>query len=563
MVAIFLSGTYLAITVNSDYGKLEVKTVSIEDGGKQLSGFMYIPHGASQENPYPSVVVAHGISESKDMMSDIGLELARKGFIVLCLDLIGHGNSGGTVSEGNDEIDFGVSAAVQYLQSQPYVNSSAIGLVGHSLGGGAVRAEAAQNKNIMAMVLIAGGIGPEAQNPKYGVLTSTFPKNLLVIVGKYDVLFNLTDLETKELPSAFNISSPVVQDITYGSFELQTARKLIVPATTHLFEPVDPKTVAEIVDWMESSVRTNQISQADSNLSLAYPGREVVLIVAMTGLLGITLMSYYPISKFISQKNTNDLSNLGIRVTSKWKIRGFWGLLNLSLFFPMVLIGFVISFPPLIFGSSIAWWVLVTGLIGIFIFSKNNPELWQRKPDLKRILLESFSKNGTITAIVLFLILFTLSSIVQALFAVDFRIIAPIFQELTQLRRILAFAAFVPFFLAYFIAEGIYLHKSQTYETRIEGNLAKTGECAKVVFAKISPFLFIICIQYLPRLILNVWVLPSFLGFVAEFLWIIIPIFVITTTCSWWLYNRTGTIGTGAIFNALILAWIAAVVFPF
>jgi dienelactone hydrolase len=561
-VALFLSGTYFAVAVNSDFGELEVKTVSIEDAGKQLSGLMYIPYAVSPENPCPAIVLAHGISESKDMMSNLGLELARRGFTVLCLDLIGHGSSSGTVSEGNNEIDFGVSAAVQYLQAQPYINSSDIGLVGHSLGGGAVRAEAAQNKNILAIVLVAGGIGADAQNPKYGVLTSTFPKNLLVIVGKYDVLFNVTDLETKELPTAFNSSGPVVPDIIYGSFELQTARKLVIPATTHLFEPIDPKTVAEIVNWMENSLGTNQASKTGSNVNIVYPEREVALLLALIGLIGITLMSYYPIARFISEKNTKSLSSVRNRASSRWKIRAVWGLLNLVLFFPMVLIGFAISFPPLIFGSSIAWWVLVTGLVGILMFAKNKPKLWEAKPELKKTFRRSFSRNGTVVAILLFVVLFTVSSLIQAFFTIDLRIMAPLFQELTQPRRVLAFAAFVPFFLAYFLAEGVYLHDPEDSKTRKEGSLTKIGEWAQVVFAKISPFLILIVVQYLPKLILNVWVLPSFLGFIAEFLWLIVPIFVLTTTCSWWFYNKTATTGTGAIFNALILAWVAAVVFP-
>jgi dienelactone hydrolase len=150
------------------------------------------------------------------------------------LDLIGHGQSDGAVEEGNNEIDLGVSAAVKYLQSLPYVNSSEIELVGHSLGGGAVRAEAAENKNILSTVLIAGGLGAQVQSQDYGVLNATFPKNLLIIVGKYDILFNVTKLKTSELLSAFNCSRPVIPGVTYGSVEFGTARRLVEPSTTHL-----------------------------------------------------------------------------------------------------------------------------------------------------------------------------------------------------------------------------------------------------------------------------------------------------------------------------------------
>jgi uncharacterized protein len=558
-IAVFLSGIYSAVVFNSNFGTLNVNAVSIEDQGKQLSGLIYMPISASSDNPCPAVVVAHGIGGSKSMMSNLGLELAKKGFIVLCLDLIGHGQSEGTVSQGIDEIDFGVSAATRYLEIQTYVNSSEIGLVGHSLGGGAIRAEAAQNSNVRAIVLIAGGLGTEVQRPGYGVLNATHPKNLLVIVGKYDVLFNITDVKIGELQSAFNTSTPLMPSLTYGNFEMGTARKFVVPLTSHLFEPIDPSVVAEVVAWMERSFTSNRSLVLDSDISVSYLQRESSVLFALIGLLGITLMVYYPLNRLFFKKTFNPI--LEANSIGKSKVFGVWIFLNLVLFFPMILVGLLISFPPLIFGSSIGWWVLVVGLIGLFLFAKNKPMLWKFNPDLKKLILMSFSKKGVIIAIVLFSIVFTIASLTQTLLLIDLRILAPIFQAFTQLRRVLVFMGFIPFFLVYFLAEGIYLYAFNTPSNSVRK--WRVLEWMKVVFIKISPFLLIIAIQYFPKVIIDVWILPSFIGFIAEFLWLIIPIFVITTTCGWWFYEKTGKIGTGVVFNTLLLSWITAVVFPF
>ncbi len=561
-IVLLLSGVYVAATCNSDFGRIQVRTVSIEDNGKLLSGLIYVPNAATAENPCPAVVIAHGISESKDVMSNIGLELAKRLCVVICLDLIGHGQSDGTVEEGNSEIDFGVSAAVKYLQKLPYVNSSEIELVGHSLGGGAVRAVAAENKNILATVLIAGGIGVQVQSPDYGVLNATFPKNLLVIVGKYDVLFNLTELETIELPSAFNCSSPVIPGITYGSFELGTARRLVEPSTTHLFEPIDPEAVAEIVNWTANMLKLNQNAEIDSSINFSYPEREIALVLALVGSIGISLISSYPISKLLP-KPSYKTGKSEIKAKSQFRVYLTWFLLNLVLFFPMVLVGYAISFPPLIFGASIAWWVLVTGLIGILLFAKNMPKLWETKPNLRETIFSNFSRRGTVIAIVALIVLFCISTGIPVFSKLDLRILAPILQEITQLRRALAFAVFIPFFFAYFFAEAFYLHPPQTAHPSSMNKAEKTKEWVKVVFVKISPFLSVIAIQYLPKLILGIWVLPSALGFVAEFFWLIIPIFIITTTCSLWFKDKTGDTWAGTLFNTLLLAWIASVVFPF
>jgi hypothetical protein len=72
-----------------------------------------------------------------------------------------------------------------------------------------------------------------------------------------------------------------------------------------------------------------------------------------------------------------------------------------------------------------------------------------------------------------------------------------------------------------------------------------------------------LALNFLPKIIFNYWILPSFAGFLIEFLWLMVPIFIITTFCNLYFYKRTSNFGLGAIFNTLLLAWIAATVFPY
>ena len=57
-----------------------------------------------------------------------GIELARRGFVVLTIDANGHGNSDPGTGSG--------AAALDYITSLDYVDSTQIGLIGHSMGGG-------------------------------------------------------------------------------------------------------------------------------------------------------------------------------------------------------------------------------------------------------------------------------------------------------------------------------------------------------------------------------------------------------------------------------------------
>jgi len=548
--------------LDSDFGKLEVKTVSIADGSRELSGLLYRPNSASATNPSPAIVLAHGIGGSKEMMSGIGLELARRGFVALCLDLLGHGGSGGAVEEGANEPSFGVLSAVKYLKSQSFVNASAIGLVGHSLGAGAVRATFAEDGGIGASVLVAGGLGDVSAGPAYGVLNSTFPKNLLVIVGKYDVLFNLTQLAAELLP-AFGTQQEVVPGVVYGSFSSQTARKLVTPTTTHLFEPFDSVVVSETVAWMENVFKSPEVLVTRIGANLIYVEREAAILVGLAAFFGVVFLAFFPLTRVVGPRQEKGTVKLEHDVLGDWKIFGIWGILGLALFLPMFFVGFAISFPPLIFGASIVWWMLSVGLVGLLVLVGFLPRFSKVKIRLKATIVEAFDGNHLFIALVLFILMFAVVSLLQGVFNVNLRIVIPIFRGLTSARRIFAFFAFLPFFLAYFLVEGLYLHELHDWTSEKQGLLSDLLSCSKVVLGKVAPFVAVICLQYVPIVLFNLWIFPSYVGFLVEFLWLIVPIFMITTTCSWWFYRNTKSVWYGAVFNALIMAWVASTVFPF
>jgi dienelactone hydrolase len=560
LAVILVSAVYMEVALNSDFGRLEVESVRINDGDKTLSGLLYRPILSSSQNPFPAIVIAHGISESKEIMSNLGLELARRGFVTLCLDLLGHGASDGAIADAKDDPSFGVQAAVNYLKSQPYINASAIGLVGHSLGGGAVRAVAFEDSQISALVLIAGGIGSSAQGPQYGTLNATYPRNLLVIIGQYDVLFNLTDLTAKELPSVFNTQQQVLPGVVYGSFQSQTARELLTPPTTHLFESISTPVILEVASWMQNALGTTP--QTNPATNLIYSWREVANLIILITLLCLIFLALLPITKLNPPRTREKILITENNMFKGWRLYAIWGGLNVVLFIPMALVGSAISFPPLVFGAAVAWWLLAVGLIGLFIRSRNLSRPSQKESSLRTRLVSVFNRKDVIIALTFFGLFLAAVSLLEEVFTVDLRIISPIFRGFASVRRVLVFPAFILFFLPYFIAEGHYLHEPYDH-TEKQGRLEDVKDCLKEVLGKIMPFVAILAFQYLPKLLFNIWILPSFFGFLIEFIWLIIPIFVITTTCSWWFYRHTDGVAAGVIFNALILAWIAAVVFPF
>jgi dienelactone hydrolase len=562
-IVLLLLAVFVALTLDSDFDRIEVTNVSIEDDDIELSGLLYRPKSAGAQKPAPAVVIAHGISGSKEMMSSIGLELARRGFVSLCLDLYGHSESQGSLEDGRVDPSFGVYSAVQYLKSQPYVDSSSLALVGHSLGAGAARATVAKETQIGATILVGGGLGENAEDPEYGVFNSTFPKNLLVIVGKYDVLFDMKELTSEQLSPIFGTQDEVVPDVLYGDFETQTARKLITPSTTHLLEIADPIAISEIVSWTEGSLGKNQNPAAPLSSGLIYGQREVVVLLALIALVGTAMLSFFLTDKLFHIRNGKESPAKEETHPHQWRIYALWAIVNLVLLFPMFGVGYVVQFPPLVFGASIAWWLMVSGLVGLFIITKFSRRITGKALSLKQTLRNHFSKKEAIGAIMSFALVLTVVTVLGLNFDFTFRIISPLLRDFSSARRVLAFFAFTPFFFAYFLSEGLFLHDLPQHNPYSPKTRQEIRNYAETVIGKILPYVVLIAIHYSSKILFDVWIFPSFVGFLMEFLMLIIPIFLITTSISWWFYRRTQRVGYGTLLNTLLMSWVASVIFPF
>lgn len=548
----YLTALTFSSTINSDFGKLEVTSIDIP-GQEKIAALIYKPKETPETTPLPAIVLSHGVSGSKQMMSQIAIELAKNGFVALTIDLIGHGDTEGSFGGfGDQQIDktLGMQDAVKYAIEQPFIDSSKIGLVGHSLGAGAARATAFASKDVKATVFIAGGLDEAVENKgEYGVLNFTFPKNLLIIIGQHDVLFDIEQTK-KDLIPAFG--NQIEENRIYGNFSENTARQLIIPNTTHLLEPADPETVTQIVYWMTKSLKSqNNVEETE----LSYVNREIAITI---GLAAFNII-IFPISEIIfvifppKKPEIKDKEHL-----KDWKLLIIWGTLGLVLFLPMFFVGSQIPFPPLIFGNSFSWWLLTVGIAGLIVCKKLLPKNTSNIIDIKSALTKSFNIKNLLTATTIFLILYSLVHLTQTIFLTDLRIVTiPLFGALNNPKRILALFTFIPFYLIYFFVEGVYFHKLRQHNT---GN--QTKDLIKTITIRTAPYLILIILNYVPMFLFDIRIFPSFIGFIMEFILGIIPLFIITITYSWWFYKKTNNLIVGTILNTLLFAWTSAAIFP-
>lgn len=547
VLAIFSGSAYYASQFGNDFGDVSVQPVTIKGSGYDISGLIYAPKNLTGK--VPAFALAHGVSNSKEVLSGVALELARNGYVALTIDEKGHGESDAGL--GVSDPTLGLGSAVIYLNSLPYVNVNRIGVGGHSMGAGAVRAVASSNSAIAATILIGGGQGDDSYKP----MNETQPRNLLFIVGRNDVLFDLMSLDAYLRP-VFGTSDSITPGTVYGEFGDGTARKLVVLETIHLLEPIDPVTVHEIVEWANLALRS-EASYPFTVKTQTYLFREGLMLISLTSFVALII----PLSKVLNHLlpgSVGEAMQVRYRFLRERRVFLLWSLLGLLLFLPTMFLGVIIPFPPLIFGASMAWWFLTTGVAGLIILAVIVGRQFGGKIKILEHLTGSFRVRDAVLAFIITIMLYASAYVSVAMFGEKLRFIVPIFPPLVSSRAQI-FPMFVPFYLIYFAAEGLYLHVYR--ERQVAGSAA--GNMMRTTLLKLAPYLAILTVQYLPMYVANYRLLPFYLGFFIEFIWAIVPLLLISTFISWWLYRYTWRIWAGIILNTLLFAWASAGLFPF
>ncbi len=545
LIALFFGSIYAAAQVGQDFGAVTVQEITIPAEGYNIQGTLYTP--VDLQGKAPAFALTHGVSNAKETLGGIALELARNGYVALTIDEKGHGES----DTGIGVIDptLGLGAAVNYLASLPNVYANRIAIAGHSMGAGAVRATISLNPTIAAAVLIGGGQG----NSTYAPMNETFPRNLLYIVGRNDVLFNLESLDAYLRP-VFGTASAITPETTYGEFGDGTARRLVLLGTIHLLEPLDPKTAYEVVSWANNTLRP-EVSYPLYVKSQTYLLREGLMALSIV-MFTVSIIPLSQILNGLAPGGIGEPTSVRNRFLRERRVLLLWSLLGLLLYLPGMFIGTLIPFPPLLFGASMAWWLLSTGVVGLMILAFM---AWRSNGSVNILgyIRESFGIRDVAIGLVLFCLLYAMSY-AGSLLNETLRLLVPIFTPLTA-SRAGVFPLFIPFFLLYFIVEGLYLH---VYRERQNAGSA-TGSMARTLLLKLAPYFALLTIQYLPMFVANTRILSGQLGFFIEFIWAIVPLLAISAFSSWWLYRYTGRIWVGVVLNALLFAWVCAGLFPF
>jgi len=250
MTILFLSSFYLSWTVDRGLGEITVERHNIERApGRPVDFLVYSPRLGELLDPMPIVVTLHGLAGSKEGMYAFNIELARRNFTVVSVDLAGHGDSPLAYDiAATEEMAQDAYAAIRYVQENwDNVDNETYGVLSHSLGF-RVAIELMDFPIAPIGYAAVGDIGQMGLGEYI-----EFPGNLLIAIGEYDEMISVEDALHAIQTATGNESA--VADVTYGVIANQTAYRLALGPTDHVFEAVDGTIVKESTEWLIQTVQ--------------------------------------------------------------------------------------------------------------------------------------------------------------------------------------------------------------------------------------------------------------------------------------------------------------------
>ncbi len=577
-VVVIAISAFIAHSVEGDFGNVEVEIVEIDDPtGAVLTGKLYRPKEATAGNPLPGILALHGYQNDKGTQSAFAIELSRRGFVVLALDLMAHGDSDPVRSSATDP-SWGGNSGYQYLKNLAYVDSENLGIMGHSLGAGFAIAVGLMNSDHKAINVQCGPPGSVGLN------------NVLLTQARFEEFpgFRENEPRVEELTShpnrisAFGLTKAYEWDTTYGSFEDGSARRAALINTVHPAVTHNGQAVTEAVDWMLHSLKGGV---EDSNWIPAgehiYMWKEWMTLVALL----TTLISFIPLTNILLElpffEGAVQPMPSGYTATKKsWWTLAILNTVIAGVTYPILtnlndnLSLSVRNWYSMAMGNGVALWFLGNALIFGVLFV-----IWYRRSGKKQGIRMydmgiSFNKKKAAfdwkilgkTALLGGALLgwaYLLVGISQGLLGIEFRFLWPFLRQFSSLARFGRFWLYlIPALLFFLLNGGIFFFgqaRMDEYETP-----AKTQVVwwLRICFAGLFGLALIWLIQYAPYL----WMgkplgfealgLPDYSGMWPLMLFVYIPEFAVLLFLLTWFFRRTGRIYLGALVIASLTAWI-------
>jgi hypothetical protein len=263
----------LASLVQRSGGSVQLTSIVLPaHNGQWIAADLFRPRSATAENPAPAIVVVPGFQRSKESLSNLSIELARRGFVVIAIDPYAQGNSSSSLSlRAATTEGYGLFAVVDYLADTGnlnYIDRTRIGATGHSAGGNAAILAAAHfgrearrtgRPSKLHSVFVSGYLLSFTENILRHVRSNVGTSYALHDEGAYRNELKNGDLRiAPEALRLINLANPSDIPVTevefaryYGDVAARTLRVLHNERIIHPFQPYSITETASQISYFE------------------------------------------------------------------------------------------------------------------------------------------------------------------------------------------------------------------------------------------------------------------------------------------------------------------------
>jgi len=101
LISIFIS-SFIASLFQTNFHNVKIDTIKFPtQNGQILVADLFKPRSATKDNPAPLVIVVPGFQRSKETLSNISIELSRRGLVVIAIDPYAQGSSSSSFSRAS------------------------------------------------------------------------------------------------------------------------------------------------------------------------------------------------------------------------------------------------------------------------------------------------------------------------------------------------------------------------------------------------------------------------------------------------------------------------------
>ena len=404
-LVVIITSSFFASLIQTSFGKVDVKLMNLKTpDGQNLVYDLYKPSIATENDKQPFIVVVPGFQRSKEALSNIAIELSRRGYVVALIDPYAQGMSSSSLSRlAATTQGYGMFALVDYAYAEnfSFVDINKIGSTGHSMGGNAAirgadyfgkEAIKSGKKSKLDSVYISGYVLTLREN-----ILRDSKSNMGVSYALYDEGAFRNDLQgwdagnMKIAPESLrtvNSVLPIDKKVTevelgkyYGESSNNTLRVIFNEELLHPFQPYNKEATKNQLDYFDK-VFGAPISINSNNQIWQY--KELFTLINMI----VSLLMLIPIAKlFLSlsfyRDIVKDIPASLPEQTSKSKMI-FWSVFFLSAliacisFIPMVDVAKILFYEsanreltwffPQRMNNSVMLWAAFNGSIGLVIF---------------------------------------------------------------------------------------------------------------------------------------------------------------------------------------------------